>query len=140
VNALEGRPVPVYGEGRERREFLHVHDWVRAALAVRDRGVPGVVYNIGAGTEIENVELARRICALADAPPSLVTFVADRPGHDFRYGVRAERVLALGWRPSVPFERGLAATVEWYRDHLDWLKRAHNVDVVTAPRPAGAGT
>ena len=139
VNALEGRPVPVYGDGRQRREFLHVHDWVRAALAVRERGEPGVVYNIGAGTEIQNVELARRICALAGASPSLVTFVADRPGHDFRYGVRAERVLALGWRPSVPFERGLAGTVEWYREHLDWLRRAHDVDVVTAPRAAEAG-
>jgi dTDP-glucose 4,6-dehydratase len=139
VNALERRPVPVYGDGRQRREFLHVDDWVQAALAVRDRGRPGVVYNIGAGTEIRNDDLARRICALAGAPPSLVTFVTDRPGHDFRYGVRAERVLALGWRPSVPFERGLAATVEWYRQHLDWLRRAHDVDVVTTPRPAEAG-
>ena len=139
INALSGRRVPVYGDGSQRREFLYVTDWVDAALMVLERGEPGVVYNIGAGTEIENLELAYRICALAGAPTSQVTFVPDRPGHDFRYGVRAERVLALGWRPSVSFERGLATTVEWYHEHLDGLRRAHDVDVVTAPRPAEAG-
>jgi len=139
VNALEGRPVPVYGHGRERREFLHVSDWSRAALTVLHRGAPGVVYNIGAGTEIENAELARKICELAGAPTSLITFVPDRPGHDFRYGVRSDRVLALGWRPAVPLDRGLATTVEWYRGHLAWLRSAHAADIVTAPRPAEAG-
>lgn len=136
VNALEGTPVPVYAAGAERREFLHVDDWVRAALLVLDRGEAGVVHNIGAGTEIGNLELARRICELAGAPESSIAFVPDRPGHDFRYGVRADRVLALGWIPQVPFEHGLASTVAWYRDHLEWLRRAHDVDVVTAPRPA----
>ncbi len=138
IAALEGRPIPVYGEGRHRREFLHVRDWSRAALAVLERGDPGVVYNIGAGHELENVELARRICALAGAPESLITFVPDRPGHDFRYGVSAERVLALGWRPQIPFDVGLAETVAWYRDHLEWLGRAHQGAIVTAPREARA--
>jgi dTDP-glucose 4,6-dehydratase len=138
IAALEGRPIPVYGEGRHRREFLHVRDWSRAALAVLERGDPGVVYNIGAGHELENVELARRICALAGAPESLITFVPDRPGHDFRYGVSAERVLALGWRPEIPFDVGLAETVAWYRDHLEWLGRAHQGPIVTEPREARA--
>lgn len=139
IAALEGRPVPVYGEGRQRREFLHVRDWACAALLVLERGEPGLVYNIGAGVELENVELARKICRLAEAPESLVTFVADRPGHDFRYGVSAERVLALGWRPEIPFDEGLADTVAWYREHMEWLRRAHLAPVVTSPRETLVG-
>ena len=115
--ALEGRPLPVYGDGMHRREFLFVEDWVRGALAVMDRGEPGVVYNIGDGYELTNLDLARRICALAGAPESLISFVEDRPGHDFRYGVRADRLRALGWRPEVSFEAGLARTVDWYREN-----------------------
>ena len=120
IAALEGRQIPVYGEGRQRREFLHVRDWVRAALRVLDRGKTGVVYNIGGGHELENRELASMICALAGAPESLITFVTDRPGHDFRYGVSAERVSALGWRSEISFDDGLASTVEWYRDNEEW--------------------
>jgi dTDP-glucose 4,6-dehydratase len=134
LNALEGRPVPVYGDGSQRREFLHVEDWVRAAIAVVERGEPGVIYNIGGGTELANLELARRICALAGAPPDLVTFVTDRPGHDFRYGVGADRLRSLGWAPEIGFDEGLERTVEWYREHREWIRAAHDVDVVTAPR------
>jgi dTDP-glucose 4,6-dehydratase len=139
VNALEGRPVPVYADGRERREFLFVEDWVRAAIVVMERGEPGVVYNIGGGHELSNLDLARRICALAGAPPDLVTFVADRPGHDFRYGVGADRLRSLGWVPEIGFDDGLASTVAWYREHAEWIRAAHTVEVVTAPRPAKAG-
>lgn len=136
IAALEGRPLPVYGRGRERREFLHVRDWVGAALVVLERGTPGVVYNIGGGHELENIELARRICAAVGAPESLITFVPDRPGHDFRYGVTADRVRGLGWRPTIPFDQGLPETVAWYRDHLEWLRQAHRGPIVTAPREA----
>jgi dTDP-glucose 4,6-dehydratase len=104
---------------------------------VFDRGEPGVVYNIGGGHELSNLELARHICALCGAPDSLVSFVADRPGHDFRYGVSSDRLRALGWRAQVPFEEGLAETVEWYRQNLDALRAAHGLDLVTAPRVAG---
>jgi dTDP-glucose 4,6-dehydratase len=138
IAAIEGRPIPVYGQGKQRREFLHVGDWVRAVLVALERGTPGVVYNIGAGHELENIELARRICRLAGAPESLITLVPDRPGHDFRYGVAADRVLSLGWRPEIRFDRGLAETVEWYRAHLEWLRRAHQVPIVTSPRGAPA--
>jgi dTDP-glucose 4,6-dehydratase len=134
IAALQRRPIPVYGRGEQRREFLHVRDWVRAALLVLDRGDRGVVYNVGAGHELSNVELARMICGLAGTPESLVTFVPDRPGHDFRYGVSADRVQALGWRPEIPFEEGLARTVEWYGEHLEWLRGAHPGPIVTAPR------
>jgi dTDP-glucose 4,6-dehydratase len=136
--ALEGRPLPVYADGRERREFLHVRDWVRAALLVRDRGEPGEVYNIGKGHELENLELARRICTLAGADDSAIAFVADRPGHDFRYGLDNRKLDALGWRPEISFDDGLAETVAWYRSHGDWLRAAHDGPVVTEPRAVGA--
>jgi dTDP-glucose 4,6-dehydratase len=135
ICALEGLPVPVYGAGEQRREFLHVRDWARAALAVLERGEPGVLYNIGAGTELANLDLARRIVALVGASQDLIAFVADRPGHDFRYGVTSDRVRALGWEPEIGFDDGLAATVEWYREHRAWLYEAHAVDPATRPRP-----
>ncbi|MGH2539308.1 MAG: dTDP-glucose 4,6-dehydratase [Actinomycetota bacterium] len=137
VNALRGLPVPVYGRGEQRREFLYVEDWVRGALTAFDRGGSGTVYNIGNGHELPNLELATRICELADAPTELITFVADRPGHDFRYGVRSERLATLGWSPEWSFGEALAHTVSWYRGHLDGLEAAHVVPVVTAPRAAG---
>lgn len=140
LNALAGSPVPVYGEGSERREFLHVEDWVRAAIVVLERGEPGVIYNIGLGHELSNLELARRICALAGAPPDLVTFVPDRLGHDLRYGVGAERLRTLGWAPEIGFDEGLERTVEWYRKHREWIRAAHTVDVVTAPRSPETGS
>ena len=139
VNALRGRPLPVYDRGQQRREFLYVGDWVQAAIAALDRGEPGVVYNIGDGHELENTELARRICALAGASDDLIEFVADRPGHDFRYGVRSDRIRSLGWAPAWSFDDALAHTVEWYRANLAGLEAAHVVPVVTAPRvPGGA--
>jgi len=135
ICALEGLPLPVYGAGEQRREFLHVRDWVRAALTVLERGEPGVLYNIGAGTELSNLELAQRIVALVGVSDDLIAFVPDRPGHDFRYGVTAARLRGLGWEPTIGFDEGLAATVEWYRSNREWLYAAHAVDVVTAPRP-----
>jgi dTDP-glucose 4,6-dehydratase len=138
ISALEGLPVPVYADGTERREFLHVHDWARAALTVLDLGEPGVLYNIGGGTELSNRELAEKIVALVGVSDDLIAFVPDRPGHDFRYGVSADRLRGLGWSPAVAFDDGLADTVTWYRDHREWLYRAHDHDIVTAPR-AGDG-
>ncbi|HLB39257.1 MAG TPA: dTDP-glucose 4,6-dehydratase [Actinomycetota bacterium] len=135
ICALEQLPVPVYGTGEQRREFLHVHDWVRAALTVLERGTPGVTYNIGAGTELSNFELAERIVELVGVSNDMIAFVPDRPGHDFRYGVASDRVRALGWEPAIGFDEGLAATVAWYREHREWLYRAHEIDVVTRPRP-----
>ncbi len=139
IAALEGRPVPVYGDGTQRREFLFVSDWVGAALTVLDAGATGEVYNIGGGFELENMDLARRICVLAGAPESQIAFVADRPGHDFRYGLHDDRLRALGWAPRVAFDDGLARTVAWYGEHLTWLREAHDGPVVTEPHAAGAG-
>ena len=119
--ALERRPLPVYGQGEQSREWLYVTDWAAGCLTALRHGEPGEVFNIGDGTEVTNLELARMVCALAGADESLVTFIADRPGHDFRYGVRTERLHELNWRPLVPFDEGLARTVAWYRDHADWV-------------------
>jgi dTDP-glucose 4,6-dehydratase len=120
--ALRNEPLPVYGDGSNRREWLYVRDFVRAIATVVDAGEPGGVYNIGGGTELSNLELARRICLLAGAEESLVTFVPDRPGHDFRYGLAWDRLAGLGWRPAIPFSDGLLLTVTWYRENLDWAE------------------
>ncbi len=121
--ALDGRPVPVYGEGKQRREWLFVTDWAAACLAALDRGEPGSIYNIGGGFELPNLDLARRVCRLVGAPESLISFVPDRPGHDFRYGLAWDRLAALGWRPSMTFDEGLERTVAWFREHRDWAER-----------------
>jgi dTDP-glucose 4,6-dehydratase len=112
--ALEGRPVPVYGDGSHRRQWLHVTDFARGVLAVLDLGEPGEVFNLGGGHELSNLELAQEICRLAGAPASLIEQVADRPGHDRRYSLDWARLGALGWKPEVSFEDGLRQTVEWY--------------------------
>ena len=119
VAALRGEPLPVYGAGEQRREYLHASDWARGVVAVLERGEPGGVYNVGSGTEITTVDLARRILAVVGASGDRIASVPDRPGHDFRYGVDDTRLRALGWTPSVAFDDGLAATVAWYREHLD---------------------
>ncbi|MEX0832722.1 MAG: dTDP-glucose 4,6-dehydratase [Actinomycetota bacterium] len=120
--ALENREVPVYGDGSNRREWLHVRDWVSALLAVMERGDSNGVYNIGGGFELPNLELARQVCSLSGAHESIVSFVQDRPGHDFRYGVDWGRLKDLGWSPSIDFSEGLAETVGWYREHGDWAR------------------
>lgn len=113
--ALDRRPLPLYGDGSNRREWLHVADLARAVLAVADAGQPGAVYNAGGGHELPNLELARMICGLAEVPDSLIRSVEDRPGHDLRYSMSWDRLRSLGWKPEMPFEQGLAETVEWFR-------------------------
>ncbi|HET7236747.1 MAG TPA: dTDP-glucose 4,6-dehydratase [Actinomycetota bacterium] len=119
--ALQGRPLPVYGQGSNRREWLYVRDFAAAIQVVMERGEPGGVYNIGGGTEMTNLELAERICDELGADRSLVTFVPDRPGHDLAYGLDWSRLEALGWSPRTPFADGLAMTLAWYRDHQGWV-------------------
>jgi dTDP-glucose 4,6-dehydratase len=117
VAAIQGKALPVYGDGSNRREWLYVEDFARAILRVAEQGEAGEIYNAGGGQEVSNLELARAICALAGANPELVTFVDDRPGHDFRYSMAWDRIAALGWKPEAMFHQALAATVEWYRAH-----------------------
>jgi dTDP-glucose 4,6-dehydratase len=131
-NALAGKPLPVYGDGSNVRDWLYVLDHCAALRAVLERGRPGEVYNIGGGAERSNLELVKRLCALLDeARPrtrgryeSLIAFVADRPGHDRRYAIDAAKIRdELGWRPAESFESGLAKTVRWYLEHAAWVEQ-----------------
>jgi dTDP-glucose 4,6-dehydratase len=120
TNALEGEPLPVYGDGRQRRDWLHAEDHCAGIELVLRKGAEGGVFNIGAGTERENLDVVMRIVELTGAEPDLVRHVADRPGHDRRYSLDSSRLHQLGWRPQRDFETGLAETVAWYRDHRAW--------------------
>ncbi|MDO5657611.1 MAG: dTDP-glucose 4,6-dehydratase [Paracoccus sp. (in: a-proteobacteria)] len=128
LNALHGRPIPVYGDGGNVRDWLYVEDHADALLTVLARGQVGRSYNIGGENEATNLDLVRMICAEMDrlrpdaAPHArLISFVTDRPGHDRRYAIDPSRIRAeLGWRPSVTLEQGIARTVEWYLANPDW--------------------
>jgi dTDP-glucose 4,6-dehydratase len=119
TNAVDGLPLPVYGDGLQRREWLHAEDHCAAVELVLRKGEPGGVYNVG-GEERENLDLIERIVDLTGADPALVRHVDDRPGHDRRYSVDSARVRALGWEPRHELEAGLAETVGWYRENRAW--------------------
>jgi len=133
LNALEGRPLPVYGDGQQIRDWLYVDDHCRAIRAVLARGKPGEVYNIGGNCELANLDVVRAICDIIDrlrpdlphTPCStLIAYVADRPGHDRRYAIDAGKIeRELGWRPQENFQSGLERTVRWYLDHPGWVNR-----------------
>ncbi len=130
LNALEAKPLPVYGDGQNVRDWLFVGDHCRAIRAVLERGRPGEVYNIGGASERTNMQVVHAICdtldELAPGPAprrDLIRFVTDRPGHDRRYAIDARKIeRELGWTPSVPFEQGIRATVEWYLANLAWVE------------------
>lgn len=122
TNAIDGRPLPLYGDGRHVRDWLHVADHCRALDLLIAGGEPGAVYNIGGGNEVANVDLTHRILELLGRPASLIAPVADRPGHDRRYSLDTTRLRGLGWQPTVAFDAGLSDTVSWYRDHENWWR------------------
>lgn len=122
TNALERKPLPIYGDGKQERDWLHVEDNCRGILCVLEKGRAGEVYNIG-GSEIEeNVKVARRLLRLMERPESLLQYVKDRPGHDRRYALSCHKMAdELGWQPAISLETGLRQTIEWYRDQSAWL-------------------
>ena len=124
LKAYTGQPLPVYGNGLNIRDWLHVEDHCSAILAVLQRAKAGRVYNIGGNSERTNLWIVRRILEILGKPESLISFVADRPGHDWRYAIDASRMKEeLGWEPSRRLDDGLAETVEWYIDHgRDWVE------------------
>ncbi|HJT64045.1 MAG TPA: dTDP-glucose 4,6-dehydratase [Candidatus Limnocylindria bacterium] len=122
TNALDGLPLPVYGDGLQIREWLYVTDHCDALETILAEGEPGAVYNVGSGEELTNLELAQRILDLTGRPRSLVEHVEDRPGHDRRYAVDSTRVRSLGWAPVHALDAALQATVEWYRTHESWWR------------------
>jgi dTDP-glucose 4,6-dehydratase len=132
LNALEGRPLPVYGDGRNVRDWLFVEDHCSAIRAVLERGRVGETYNVGGDSERENLDVVKAICdAVDELRPdpaigprgSLITFVADRPGHDRRYAIDVSKLMReLGWRPEASFQDGLRRTVTWYLEHDTWIE------------------
>ena len=128
VNALAGKPLPVYGDGQNVRDWLYVGDHCAAIRSVLARGRPGATYNIGGNAEMKNVDVVRTICdVLRERKPgrdyaSQIAFVVDRPGHDRRYAIDATRMRSeLGWTPGESFDSGIRRTVAWYLDNQDWI-------------------
>jgi dTDP-glucose 4,6-dehydratase len=122
TNALDDRPLPLYGDGRNVRDWLYVLDNCAAIDLVLRKGGDGEVYNIGGGHEVENVVLTREILRLTGKPETLIQRVVDRPGHDRRYSVDCTKVRRLGWAPAHGFASALEATVRWYREHEAWWR------------------
>ena len=122
TNALDDIQLPLYGDGMNERDWLHVGDHCRALDVVIDHGVSGEVYNIGGGNHVRNADLTTRILRLLDKPDTLIRHVQDRPGHDRRYSLDTTKLQSLGWTPQVAFDRGLAETIAWYREHEWWWR------------------
>lgn len=123
-NALEDKPLPVYGDGQQIRDWLYVEDHCRAIKAVLEKGAPGEIYNIGGNCSLPNIEVIHRILKATSKPESLLTRVTDRPGHDRRYALTNKKLTcATGWEPLMDFDRGLAATIGWYRANRAWVER-----------------
>jgi dTDP-glucose 4,6-dehydratase len=120
TNALDGEPLPLYGDGRQVRDWLHVDDHCAAIELVLREGEPGEVYNVGANEEHENLELTRLIVDHLGAEPSLVRHVEDRAGHDRRYSLETTKIQSLGWEPRRDWEEGVRTTIDWYRANRDW--------------------
>jgi len=123
TNVLENRPVPVYGDGKNVRDWIHVQDHCRALTLVLEKGRPGEIYNLGGSNEISNINLVRKILRLLGKDERLIKFVRDRPGHDRRYSVCFSKITReLGWKPEMDFDQELAATVKWYEENSCWWK------------------
>jgi dTDP-glucose 4,6-dehydratase len=136
-NALQGKPLPVYGDGKQVRDWLYVGDHCAAIRTVLERGRLGETYNIGGNAEKKNLDVVRTLCATLDAArprandtyADLITFVKDRPGHDRRYAIDATKIRSeLGWTPAESFDTGLAKTVRWYLDHAEWVAHVQSGD------------
>jgi dTDP-glucose 4,6-dehydratase len=124
ANASEDKPLPIYGDGLQVRDWLFVRDHCEAILAVLERGRPGEVYNVGGRNEIANLDLVRTVLRALGKPESLITYVKDRPGHDRRYAIDASKIERdLGWRPRFEFSRALPLTIRWYQSQGEWLQR-----------------
>ncbi len=123
-NALEDKPLPVYGDGQQIRDWLYVEDHCRAIFSVLQKGEPGEIYNIGGNCSLPNLDVVRRILRATHKPESLISRVTDRPGHDRRYALTNQKLSRqTGWEPRMDFERGLQATIDWYRANQAWVQR-----------------
>lgn len=126
-NAMSDRPIPVYGDGRNVRDWIYVEDHCRAILLALQKGRPGAVYNIGARNERQNLEVVKSVLSALGKPESLITFVTDRLGHDRRYAIDPNLIeQELGWRPQETWESGLSKTIDWYRENPVWIERTRS--------------
>jgi dTDP-glucose 4,6-dehydratase len=122
TNALSDKPLPIYGDGKQQRDWLHVEDNCRGILAVLEGGKIGEIYNIGGSHVEENLAMARRLLHLTGKPETLLSYVSDRPGHDRRYALNSTKIEAeLGWQPKIPLEDGIRQTIEWYKENTKWI-------------------
>ena len=128
TNLIDDIPVPLYGDGQNERDWLHVDDHCRGVDLLIGKGEPGEVYNIGGGNEVKNVDLTHRILELVGKPKTLIQPVADRPGHDRRYSLDTSKLQSLGWRPRHAFQQGLAETVDWYKQNERWWRPIKDQD------------
>jgi dTDP-glucose 4,6-dehydratase len=138
LNAIEGKDLPIYGDGKQVRDWLYVNDHVRALLTVASKGKVGETYNIGGNNEVQNIEVVEKICDILnvlipdrlnglDSYRQLITYVQDRPGHDVRYAIDNTKIKSqLGWKPKESFNSGMQKTIEWYLNNLSWSKNIHN--------------
>jgi dTDP-glucose 4,6-dehydratase len=132
LNAFDGEPLPVYGDGMQVRDWLYVEDHCRAILAVLEYGREGEIYNIGGNRSLPNLEVVRKILRATGQSEGLIKYVADRPGHDRRYALTSEKIaVETGWAPQVSFEEGLGRTVAWYRDSTEWTRRVRSGEYQT---------
>jgi len=127
TNAFDNRPLPVYGDGEQVRDWLYVDDHCRGILAVLRKGRDGEIYNIGGNRSLPNLEVVRQVLALTGKPESLIQYVTDRPGHDRRYALSSEKLMReTGWAPAMDFETGLERTIAWYRTNGEWVARVRS--------------
>jgi dTDP-glucose 4,6-dehydratase len=132
TNALDDKPLPIYGDGKQERDWLHVTDHCRGILAVLERGRMGEVYNIGGLAVLENLTMARRLLEATGKTESLLSYVKDRPGHDRRYALTCDKIeRELGWKPSISLEDGLRQTIDWYRANSKWMAGVRGGEYLT---------
>ncbi len=123
LKALNDEPVPVYGTGQNVREWLFVSDCAQAVFDILEKGEEGEIYNVGSGEERRNIDVVKSILSLLNKPESLIEFVKDRPGHDFRYSLNTDKIeKEIGWKAKVTFEEGIEKTVSWYLENMEWVK------------------
>ncbi|MFH1304371.1 MAG: GDP-mannose 4,6-dehydratase, partial [Planctomycetota bacterium] len=123
-NALEDKPLPIYGAGTNVRDWIHVLDHCRGIDAALRKGKVGQIYNFGGNSEMQNIEITRLLLKLLGKPESLMKYVTDRPGHDLRYAIDCRKAESeLGWKPETEFQNGLEATIKWYQENRDWVNR-----------------
>ncbi len=132
MNAMEDKPLPVYGDGKNVREWIFTDEHSRAVLLALEKGTPGEVYNVGSGYEMQNIHVVREILRLLGKPESLIKYVKDRPGHDRRYAIDCSKIAReWNWSASISFSEGLRQTIDWYRTHQDWIREIRDASYLS---------